>query len=69
MLGLSANPGVYAHLPWWLIAVATVVAFACGATAWLGRTLSFKPMVVGASQRHTSQSFDINQALVAKEAV
>jgi hypothetical protein len=32
MLGLSANPGVYAHLPWWLIAVATVVAFATQAS-------------------------------------
>ena len=31
-LGLSANPGIYAHLPWWLIAAASVVGFAVQAT-------------------------------------
>jgi hypothetical protein len=27
LLGLSSNPDIYKHLPWWLMAVASVVAF------------------------------------------
>lgn len=32
LLGLSANPDIYKHLPWWLIAAASVVGFAIQAS-------------------------------------
>jgi hypothetical protein len=28
LLGLSSNPSIYSHLPWWLMALASVTAFA-----------------------------------------
>lgn len=32
LLGLSANPEIYKHLPWWLIAAASVIGFAIQAS-------------------------------------
>jgi hypothetical protein len=32
LLGLSASPSIYSHLPWWLMATASVVAFATQAS-------------------------------------
>jgi Cu+-exporting ATPase len=47
---------------------ATVVAFACGATAWLGRRLQVDKLPVEGSVRHNLQPSAFNLQPIAKEA-
>jgi len=47
---------------------ATVVAFSCGATTWLGRKLRVEELMVDGSARRAAQPSTINYQLAAKEA-
>jgi Cu+-exporting ATPase len=47
----------------------TVVAFACGTTAWLGRKLIGEELIVDRSTRRVSRSSTSNYQLAPKEAV
>jgi len=47
---------------------ATVVAFACGTTAWLGRRLHAEKVLVENSDRHNLQSSTFNLQPITKEA-
>jgi hypothetical protein len=47
---------------------ATVVAFACGTTAWLGRKLMVEELIVDGPTSRAAQLSTISYQLAAKEA-